>query len=249
MSLLNIYQIKIQNHNKNKLKNKNKIYSYFSNIYNDTTNNSLQKFCSRIIIGWMCIIIISNIILTIKSSDNSTFFRVGIHSDFIILGFVIDEYWKYFLIITYCFINSIIRKISHDILYPWLNNNIFDISYVKYRKNNKIAYELTTIGALYSWFDWFINFNLLLSQVDIFATELLVDVFISNLVTKYYLSHNLENNMNDLENNLENDLENNLEKNNINFINKYYNASDNEDNEDNEEEFYNKNNDTISLLV
>ena len=43
--------------------------------------------------------------------------------------------------------------------------------------------------------------------------------------------------MNDLENDLENNLENNLEKNNIDFINKYYNASDNEDNE---EEFYNR---------
>ena len=178
--------------------------NYFKQIYRDQTTFSLQKLSSRIIIGWMIIIIISNIIISQLSTNNSSFFRFGVHDDFIILGFVIDNYYKYLLIILYCFINSIMRKISNDVLHPWLNNNIFDISYIKYKNNNKLAYEITTVAALYTWFDWFINYNILLAQVDMFITELIADVLMSNLVTKYYLSHNIHHDVTNIQINIDN---------------------------------------------
>jgi hypothetical protein len=89
-------------------------------------------------------------------------------------------------------INSVIRRIANYILAPWLTNNVLDISYIKYQKNNKLAYEVTIVTTLYTWFDWYINLNILLAQIDIFLIDMVCEIFTAYMITKYYLMHNRE---------------------------------------------------------
>lgn len=167
-----------------------RVYNYLKTIYYDTQQNALQKLLNKILLGWMSLVILCYLIASINSTNDSTFFRLGIHDDFIILGYPINTYRRYALIILYCIINCVLRNANHTILSPWLYNNIFDISYTKDKSINALAYSTTTVTSIYSWFDWFINLNILLAQADMLVVEILVDLIISNLLTGYYLTHN-----------------------------------------------------------
>ncbi len=165
---------------------------YLKYIYNDNQHSTLQKVSSKIIMIWMSIIILPNIIISFQIDNQFKFYNVGISSNLVILGYTIDNYTKYSFLIFYIIINSVIRRIANYILAPWLTNNVLDISYVKYHKNRKISYEITLVTTLYAWFDWYINLNLLLAQIDIFLIDMVFELLTAVAITKYYLMHNRE---------------------------------------------------------
>jgi hypothetical protein len=53
------------------------------------------------------------------------------------------------------------------------------------------AYESAFIITIYTWFDWFLYYNILLSQIDILLIEIVIDIIMAGLVTNYYLNNNL----------------------------------------------------------
>jgi hypothetical protein len=162
------------------------------NIFNDNQNSLLQKVSCKLIMVWMSIIILPNIIISFQIDNKFKFYNTGASSELIILGYAIDNYYKYSFLIFYIIINSIIRRIANYILNPWLINNVYDITYIKYHKNNKLSYEITLVTTLYTWFDWYINLNLLLTQIDIFLIDMVSELFTAAAITKYYLMHNKE---------------------------------------------------------
>ena len=152
-----------------------------------------EKIVSRLAICWMTIIIITIGILY-KYMDNSEaqFYRFGPHENFIVVGIKINTMWKYLFVVSFCFINSLMRNNIHNILNSWLINNVQDIKLTKPKQIKLFAYEVTYVITIYTWVDWYMYMNILLAQVDMLIAEILADILISGLITNYYLNSKLE---------------------------------------------------------
>ena len=143
-------------------------------------------YVSRIISLWtMCVITIF-ISTYINNNSNSTFYRIGPQSDLIIMGIAIDTKEKYFSVILYAIINTVIKNMKNEIIMPWITLNIQNTENSK-KPNESIAYEITVLAHLYGWFDWLIAMNILLAQIDMVVIELSIDIITNLCITRKYL--------------------------------------------------------------
>ena len=147
----------------------------------------VEIITSRIIFIWMCTIIIFIFLYTTSNKDTVTLFKIGPNSELFILHIAIDTTAKYITVVSFCFVNSIFRSLNHNILQPFIINEIQDVS-----KNNitnfGFCYELSCNSAIYVWFDFFMYMHILMSQIDLLLVEIIADVIITGIITKYYLN-------------------------------------------------------------
>ena len=137
-----------------------------------------------------CVWMLSSICLYVYISTeiNSDMIKFGPNDTLIIFDMSIDNNFKYASIIIFCFLNSMIRTINTNILQPWIINNIQDtdkITNINIMQGFKISY----IYTIYVWFDFFIYMNIVFSQVDILLFEILADLIMITIVTKYYMTN------------------------------------------------------------
>jgi hypothetical protein len=137
------------------------------------------------------ILIIGSACSTFRLNNNDTFYRIGPHDDLIVLGIAIDTMYKYILIVIYSLLNTCIRNINRNIISPWITvviqNNSDDSKHLKSQMNKSHIYEISIISTIYTWFDWLIYLNMLLSQFDFVIIELLTDMISSSVITYSYL--------------------------------------------------------------
>jgi len=147
----------------------------------------VEIITSRIIFIWMSTIIIFIFLYTTSNKDTVTLFKIGPNSELFILHIAIDTTAKYMTVVSFCFVNSIFRSLNHNILQPFIINEIQDVS-----KNNitnfGFCYELSCNSAIYVWFDFFMYMHILMSQIDLLLVEIIADIIITGIITKYYLN-------------------------------------------------------------
>jgi len=153
------------------------------------------RFICRGITAWMiCVFVALVLLVTNSPSADKKFYKVGPHENFVIMGFVINTWWKYTLLVVYSLCNTIIRTIQHEVLSPWLVNNIQDLERQILPEISKHAYEVTSINTLYQWVDWLLYMNILLSQIDMVIVEMTMNVIASNTTTYLYIKYNKKSN-------------------------------------------------------
>lgn len=153
----------------------------------------VEKLISRANILWMVIVVISIVGLHNKmDSQTIKFYRFGPNDGLIVFGLTINTITKYVIVMFYICSNSFIRTMNHNVLSPWLINSVQDITIEKSNEIKTIAYEITYVVAIYNWVDFFIYMNILLAQVDMLLIEILVNIIISGIITKYYLNHKIK---------------------------------------------------------
>jgi hypothetical protein len=147
----------------------------------------LEKYIGRIILCWIAMILsFLTIVVSNQHIQQYKQFQFGPSQDLVILGIVVDDYGTYGFVILFCFLNSGVRTIHHNIIQPWIINNLQDekcttnITYFT-------AYELTLISTTYTWFDFFMYMNIIMSQIDMFLIETGSDMIATTLVTTYYI--------------------------------------------------------------
>lgn len=151
----------------------------------------MEKIVCRSIFVWVCFVSIFIGILNSGEKNISPFYNTGPNSVLVILVFNIDNYTKYSLIVCYSFINSIFRSLFHNILMPWVNNSIRDITKPVPINIHIFAYESAFIITIYTWCDWFLYYNILISQIDLLIIEITIDVIMAGIITKYYINHKI----------------------------------------------------------
>jgi len=148
--------------------------------------NDLELKTGRGIILWI-LITIACMIFIVANNNKSHIFQFGPNEELVIVGICIDSYDKYFFVVSFCFINSGIRVLNINVLHPWIINIVQDIKNIDYVDEFK-SYELSYIHAIYNWFDFFMYMNILMSQIDMLIVEVMADLIITTILTKYYLS-------------------------------------------------------------
>lgn len=161
---------------------------------------TIQKVVSRWILCWMIFITISLLTIKLKRDGNDNiengdgnqekedlFYKVGPSIHLMIMGIRIDTYGKYFIVVSYCFVNSMSRTLCNNVLHSWLINQVQDETKDKKMISKRFAYEVTCSTTIYFWFDWFIYMNILLSQIDMVLIEIMADLVMSLMTTTYYL--------------------------------------------------------------
>ena len=122
------------------------------------------------------------------NSEQMAYYKFGPNESLNVLGIAINNYSKYTAVITFCAINSIMRTTIHNILSPWVVNSVQDVTKKKDINIHYFAYEAVYVITIYSWIDWYIYINVLLSQADIFLVEIASDLIMAGIVTRYYLT-------------------------------------------------------------
>lgn len=154
---------------------------------------SIVHIC-RGISAWIVIVAVGLTILVKKDNndnlENKKFYRFGPHDDLVLLGFVIDNGYKYALVVIYSAVNTIVRTIQQEVLSPWLVNMVQDLERKQTPKTRRIAYEVTSINTLYQWIDWLLYMNILLSQIDMVLIEIFMNLIASNVSTYIYIKNN-----------------------------------------------------------
>ncbi len=147
----------------------------------------LQRNISSFLLIWMIFICYLIVTISVTTNSSQTFFNFGPNKQFIFFGIIIDSYKKYYIIITYSFINSCVRKLNLSVLQPWITLNIQNEEKIKTQSIAFDGFFISNISNLYNWIDWLIYMNLLLTQVDIVIVEILAEMLIVNLSTYYYI--------------------------------------------------------------
>lgn len=156
---------------------------------------SMEKIISRIIIVWILLVFVSIFSLyNTMNSETQRFYTFGPSDNFVVFGLKINTYPKYFIISLFCFMNSLIRTTSRDILIPWQTNSVQDITKHKNKNIHYFAYEVACVTTIYNWVDWYIYINLLLTQQDMIIIEISTDLLMSCITTRYYLNYKIINN-------------------------------------------------------
>lgn len=152
----------------------------------------MEKIMSKILIAWISFIFFSLYQLRSSMDDKElNYYHFGPNTNLTIIGISINDYYKYFCVISYCIVNSVMRSIVHNILYPWMTNSIQDVTKKKEKNIHIFAYEVTYVISVYTWVDWYLYLNFLLSQVDIFLVEISIDLIMAGIITYYYLNKDL----------------------------------------------------------
>lgn len=145
---------------------------------------------ARLIAIWIGIIVLFMSILV--SNDRSIpIFQIGPNDNLHIFSIAIDTGKKYIAVVSFCFINSGIRTLNHNILQPLIINTIQDKSN-KTPITYRLSYELSFIYTIYNWFDFFMYMNILMSQVDMLFIEILADLIMTFGLTTYYVKSKSE---------------------------------------------------------
>jgi hypothetical protein len=140
---------------------------------------------ARLVALWMGAIVAAMSIIA-SQDTNIPIFQIGPNEKLIIFGIVINTTAKYVAVISFCFLNSGIRTLNHNILQPYIINVIQD-------KENKTAitykqsYELSFVYTIYNWFDFFMYMNILMSQIDMLFIEIAADLIITFVLTTDYV--------------------------------------------------------------
>ena len=154
---------------------------------------------SYIFLGWIIFIVISLLILLTNQKDDSnlSFYRFGPSNKLIIMGIMINTPIKYIMLIIFSCVNSGFRSLSHNFISSWIINNIQDDKADKRKLNKRVAYQISIINIVYTWIDWLLYMNILLSQIDMLIFEICSDIIVSIICNRYYLNKNDKNDKND----------------------------------------------------
>ena len=144
---------------------------------------NIERHISNLIIGWIFVCIVFGSII---SFNNNHLLQIGPNKNLVIFGFCVDTKEKYALVVTFCFINSGIRTLNHNIIQPYVINVIQDISN-NIIINNYQSYKLIFIHTIYNWFDFFMYMNILITQIDMLVIEIVIDLIMTYISTSYYL--------------------------------------------------------------
>ena len=137
---------------------------------------------ARLIAIWMCAIIG---LLGIIASDNPIF-HIGPNETLQIFNIAINTNSRYIAVVSFCFVNSGIRTLNHNILQPWIINVIQDKTNMTPISYNQ-SYELSFVYTIYNWFDFFMYMNILITQIDMLVIEIVIDLIMTYISTSYYL--------------------------------------------------------------
>lgn len=152
------------------------------------STHGVQTIVARFLLGWMGAV---SVVIAVMSrgidDEHAHFYRFGPHPDLLLMGFRVDCYEKYAVVIAYCIVNSVMRTLYNDILHAWILNHVQDETKAKTASTVALAYNVTCVTSMYHWFDWLIYMNILLAQIDLVIVEVTTDVAMSLLTTRYYI--------------------------------------------------------------
>lgn len=81
--------------------------------------------------------------------------------------------------------NSGVRSMNHNILQSWLINTVQNKEVIIV--NTQQSYEISLVSTIYTWFDFFMYMNILMSQIDMLLVEIIAELIMNTTLTYNYL--------------------------------------------------------------
>ena len=144
----------------------------------------METVIGRITLAWIFTTMFAMGFFIHDISDNQIF-KFGPNAGLFIMDICIDTNAKYCSVILFCFVNSGVRCMNHNILQSWLINTVQNKEVLVVDTHQ--SYEISLISTVYNWFDFFLYMNILLSQIDMLLVEVFADLIVTFFLTTDYV--------------------------------------------------------------
>lgn len=142
---------------------------------------------SRCLVGWIVFVLVVLAFAIDGNSDKGTFFRIGPHHDLKIFNIPVDTGWRYFVVVVYTSVSTVVRTLHQEVIAPWIVQKIQnDVAKDDYTR--RFAFEVVIVDVLFRWFDWAMYMNILLAQCDLMVIEIVGNMATSMYTTKLYMA-------------------------------------------------------------
>ena len=144
----------------------------------------METLIGRITLIWILLTVFT-MGFVINDISDIQIFKFGPNSGLFIMDICIDTNAKYFSVVIFCFVNSGVRCMNHNILQSWLINTVQNKEVIIV--NTQQSYEISLISTIYTWFDFFMYMNILMSQIDMLLVEIIAELIMNTTLTYNYL--------------------------------------------------------------
>lgn len=136
--------------------------------------------------SWMCIVMV---ILYEIGILHSKFMTLGPSENTIFMGIAINTWYRYNLVVLFCFVNTCINDFMSDAISPWIINTITDHKnmYIPYSKFTCICVSQT--WSMYCNVMGILNMFLAFTQVDFMIVRIVADLSMSMYTNVKFLRH------------------------------------------------------------
>lgn len=142
---------------------------------------------AKCVLGWIgvvCFILI--FAFYAGSSVQQSFFTCGPNEHLQLLGVRIDTWTRYAAVVAYTVGSTCFRTLHVEVLSPWIMQSVQNND-AKCKYTMDHAMFVIMVSVVFTWLDWFMYLNILLSQLDFLLVEIAGNVWVTLLTTKQYM--------------------------------------------------------------
>lgn len=136
---------------------------------------------------WVGVIAASLVAAFNTGSDNSTFFRFGPSPDLTLVGVPIHTWPEYSCVVVYTLCSTCFRTLHGEVLSPWIMTRV-QTTDMKSDYTLKHARFVVIVSVVFTWLDWFMYLNILLTQLDFLLVEVAGNLAVTLYTTAHFLT-------------------------------------------------------------
>jgi hypothetical protein len=154
------------------------VYSVLSLIFDD------KRLTTVLMLGCLFTVVF---VFAFSGVENNKFLHVGPSEHTVVMGFVVDTWYKWNVLCSFAFISTCLNDFIFLSINPWILNTIQDekthvLPYPKW-----VCLFITQTKSFYAHVMSIFGLALLLSQIDFFIIRTFVDILVGTFATIKYM--------------------------------------------------------------
>jgi hypothetical protein len=142
------------------------------------------------LVGWLLIIgallFVAFRVGGSNDDDGTTFFAFGPHPHLELVGLPIHTWSSYWGVVLYTLGSTCFRTLHGEVLSPWIMQRV-QTSDAKSKYTHEHATFIVMVSVVFTWLDWFMYLNILLTQLDFLLVEVVGNIVVTLFVTRTYM--------------------------------------------------------------
>lgn len=121
--------------------------------------------------------------------DTDDFFSFGPNARLVLLGVPIHTWTRYNCVILYTLCSTLFRTLHSEVLSPWVVTRV-QTTDAKSPYTMQHARFVVIVSVVFTWLDWFMYLNILLTQLDFLIVEVVGNLAVTLYTTAHFMREN-----------------------------------------------------------
>jgi hypothetical protein len=120
------------------------------------------------------------------AQGDNTFFAFGPHPTLQLVGLPIHTWTSYWGVVVYTLGSTCFRTLHGEVLSPWIMQRV-QTTDAKSAYTHQNATFIVMVSVVFTWLDWFMYLNILLTQLDFLLLEVVGNILVTLYTTRTYM--------------------------------------------------------------